>query len=47
MIEGCQKIIGLFAGANGRGRGWQFLIMGRLPRAAPTWELGILDAAGS
>ncbi|MDE8601885.1 alpha-E domain-containing protein [Marinomonas sp. RSW2] len=46
IIEGCQKIIGLFAGAMSRDSGWQFLIMGRYLERA---DMGtrILDAAVS
>ena len=46
IIEGCQKIIGLFAGAMSRDSGWNFLIMGRYLERA---DMGtrILDAAVS
>ncbi|QUX90773.1 hypothetical protein CYL31_04870 [Marinomonas sp. A3A] len=46
IIEGCQKIIGLFAGAMRRDSGWHFLIMGRYLERA---DMGtrILDAAVS
>jgi uncharacterized alpha-E superfamily protein len=46
IIEGCQKIIGLFAGAMSRDSGWHFLIMGRYLERA---DMGtrILDAAVS
>ncbi|NLQ17660.1 alpha-E domain-containing protein [Marinomonas sp. M1K-6] len=46
IIEGCQKIIGLFAGAMSRDCGWHFLIMGRYLERA---DMGtrILDAAVS
>ena len=44
IIEGCQKIIGLFAGTKSRDAGWHFLIMGRYLERA---DMGtrILDAA--
>lgn len=46
IIEGCQKIIGLLAGAMSRDSGWHFLIMGRyLERADMSTR--ILDAATS
>ncbi|ETI59126.1 alpha-E domain-containing protein [Marinomonas profundimaris] len=46
IIEGCQKIIGLFAGTMSRDSGWHFLIMGRYLERA---DMGtrILDAAVS
>lgn len=46
IIEGCQKVIGLFAGAMSRDSGWHFLIMGRYLERA---DMGtrILDAAVS
>lgn len=46
IIEGCQKIIGLLAGAMSRNSGWHFLIMGRYLERA---DMGtrILDAAVS
>lgn len=44
IIEGCQKIIGLFAGTMSRDSGWNFIIMGRYLERA---DMGtrILDAA--
>lgn len=46
IIEGCQKIIGLFAGTMSRDSGWNFIIMGRYLERA---DMGtrILDAAVS
>lgn len=44
VIEGCQKIIGLLAGAMSRDAGWHFLILGRYLERADM-NTRILDAA--
>ncbi|MBJ7537142.1 alpha-E domain-containing protein [Marinomonas transparens] len=46
IIEGCQKIIGLLAGAMSRDSGWHFLTMGRYVERADM-STRILDAAVS
>ncbi|MGB3384615.1 MAG: alpha-E domain-containing protein [Marinomonas sp.] len=46
IIEGCQKIIGLLAGAMSRDCGWHFLIMGRYLERADM-NSRIIDAAVS
>lgn len=46
IIEGCQKLIGLLAGAMTRDSGWHFLIMGRYLERADM-NTRIIDAAVS